>query len=145
MRKILAIAFILCSAFTMAQTEGCINEPQKIESIVKVRKPLEWYVLQSKLWEQRVMADTGNEAGWQNWLKALHYAATMNEERADESLIKERDRALEMLKKKCPNTATRYMMELWIKGPFHPDCEAISDKLLAAIKENPDRVEFYGN
>ena len=59
MKKIFAVLFILCSTVTMAQKQTADNSPQKIEGIVKVQMPTEWYIQQSKLWEQRVMARQG--------------------------------------------------------------------------------------
>lgn len=145
MRKIFAALFILCSTITMAQKQTDDNTPQKIEGIVKVRMPIEWYIQQSKLWEQKVMSDTSNEDSWQNWLAALHYAATMNEDKTDESLIEKRSRALKLLSEKLPDSPTRYILEMWIKGPLHPDCDKMSDELLSVVKNNLDRVEFYDN
>jgi hypothetical protein len=145
MKKIFAALFILCSTITMAQKQTADNSPQKIEGIVKVQMPTEWYIQQSKLWEQRVMADTSNEESWQNWLAALHYATTKNEDKSDKSLINERNRALKLLIEKLPDSPTRYIMEMWIKSPVHPDCDKMSDKLLEIIKNNLDRVEFYDN
>lgn len=145
MRKIFAALFILCSTISMAQEQISDNIPQKIEGIVKVQMPIEWYIQQSKLWEQKVMSDTSNEDSWQNWLAALHYAATMNEDKTDKTLIKERNRALKLLSEKLPDSPTRYILEMWIKSPLHPDCDKMSDKLLSVVKNNLNRVEFYDN
>lgn len=136
---------ILCTATVSAQQETDDKEVQKIESITKVRHPTEWYRQQSMLWEKEVLADTGNEENWRNWLAALHYAATVPEQSNDSTVLKERSRAMKMLAERLPDSPTRYIMEFYMKGANHPDSRKISNKVFETVRENLDRVEFYGN
>ena len=122
MRKITIVAFLLCAYTLSAQTEL----PQKIESIVRVRETKEWYQRQATLWQREIDKNSTDENAWINYLTALHYAVELCDVDEQSLAKKQRSEALDRLIATMSDSPTRYVMEFYMKGAGHPDCNRIS-------------------
>lgn len=139
MKKLMTFALLLCAYTLSAQTEL----PQKIESIVRVRETKEWYQRQATLWQREIDKNSTDENAWINYLTALHYAVELCDVDEQSLAKKQRSEALERLIATMPDSPTRYVMEFYMKGAGHPDCNRISPKVLETVKNNLHREEFY--
>ena len=125
----------LASMPDVAQAQTKVEEPQKVETPVKVHQSAEWYKTQERLWKAEIDKNPKNEEAWKNYYKAVRYQSWFDE--STEYREKE-ERIMQEMEKAIPDTYTMYIMDYYYKGDVNA-----APNMKKAILMRPDNVEMY--
>lgn len=110
------------------------STPEKIYSIRKAMYPAEWYIEQSKVWQQEVEKNPKNSEAWLNYYRATRYATQFSpkEERGDRDIC---DKIVQDMEKHILKSFEYY----YVKYYHHNDPEHIEylEKAYELQPENP--------
>ena len=119
----------------VAQAQTKVEEPQKVETPVKVHQSAEWYKTQERLWKAEIDKNPKNEEAWKNYYKAVRYQSWFDE--STEYREKEK-RIMQEMAKAIPDSYTMYIMDYYYKGDVNA-----APNIKKAILMRPDNVEMY--
>ena len=125
----------LASMTDVALAQTKVEEPQKVETPIKVHQSADWYRTQERLWKAEIDKNPKNEEAWGNYYRAVRYKGWYedipNEAAVLASIIEDMGKAI-------PETYTLYVMEYYHKGNVND-----SPNMKKAIQMRPDNVEMY--
>ena len=125
----------LASMPDAVQAQTKVEEPQKVETPVKVHQSAEWYKTQERLWKAEIGKNPKNEEAWKNYYKAVRYQSWFDE--STEYREKE-ERIMQEMAKAIPDSYTMYIMDYYYKGDVNA-----APNMKKAILMRPDNVEMY--
>ena len=125
----------LASMPDVAQAQTKVEEPQKVETPVKVHQSAEWYKTQECLWKAEIDKNPKNEEAWKNYYKAVRYQSWFDE--STEYREKE-ERIMQEMAEAIPDSYTMYIMDYYYKGDVNA-----APNMKKAIQMRPDNVEMY--
>jgi hypothetical protein len=121
------------------------QKPETVFSIVKVDKPVDWYLSQAALWKKMIDADPKNTAAWLNFYTANRMARLTCDSlwRAKKGPgFMEPDTIVQRMQRAVPGTYEYYNVKVWNDG-FQDQRNATD--LLKAYEMNPDRPAIYSS
>lgn len=125
----------LASMPDVAQAQTKVEEPQKVETGVKVLHSAEWYKTQERLWKAEIKKNPKNEEAWGNYYRAVRYRSWCE---SMPNLVQRLDSIVKDMEEAIPNTYTYYIIK------FLNDTHAEGNSGMAeAIKMRPDAVDDY--
>ncbi len=136
--SIMKILITTCLAFisTLALAgDGDAPSRQKVYSIVKQRKTLEWYQTQEKLWEEEVENNASNADAWLNLFTASRMVRLMG----GSSTVEDQTKIVERAKAAVPNSFEYHYIVYW-NSNHEPEA---FEHLKKAYQINPERPETY--
>jgi hypothetical protein len=121
------------------------QKPEKVYSVVKQIKSIDWYRTQAKLWKQEIAKDTASETAWVNFYAANRMARmtdfeTWNKEKGD--YFMDLKAIVSRVENAIPNTYEYYHINVWDKGIYDKNQ---TEYLFKAMKIYPDRMDLISN
>ena len=137
MKKLFFLCCLCAIVYTSNAKPDPIPQPEKIYSITRVEKPLEYYIEQAPLWKKVIAQDRQNASAWQNYYTACRMANILTKDNVKPYNLND---IIDELAKAIPNTFEHHYLTYY-NG--RNDISKI-DHLKKAYEINPDRYETYG-
>jgi len=130
------IILLFCIPTTFAQ-----QTPQKVYSIVKQKKPYEWYVQQAKLWNERLQKNPKNGDAWLYYYTAnrMEKILCTKDQSPKPKHLRDLDDIVSDIEKNLPNSFEFHFIKWWNGG----NDKSLFKHLQKAYKIDPSRHEAY--
>lgn len=154
--KLIKLFVALSLFFVVQPTLAQDDKPQKVHSIIYIRKDFEWYVQQYELWEKELDKNKKDPDAWMNVITAARMAKiTSPDDEKREFWKKTEHESFEGFEKYLKGTYEFWILKRWQAFIEWDDVEnpdllkerrnIIQEYCLNAYKMNPDRWDVYGN
>ncbi|MEO9533726.1 MAG: hypothetical protein ABJG68_01910 [Crocinitomicaceae bacterium] len=149
--------FIVLSVLFVAQPLLAQNDtPEKVHSIVYVRKDFDWYTKQYELWKKELSKNKKDPASWMNLLTAARMAKLTSPDSDTRKLWKNNElNSFDGFEKQIKGSYEYWILKRWKAFIDWDDVDnpdelkerrmKIQEYCLNAYKMDPNRPDVYGN
>ncbi len=137
--KRIVLVFLTIS-FLAANT--LYSKPEKVYSIIKIIKPIEWYAIQSQEWKSVIDSNPENAEAWLNFYTANRMAKMLNAEEYANGLGKyffQLESIVKTANQKISDTFEAKYIEIWNMENYFYEKELLEE----THAQYPNRYELY--